>query len=161
MFGRNIEEDAINDLLVLLEHLPVHDGVQEGLSRLKDEDLTLVALTNAPAQTISKRMEPTGLISYFDAVLSAEAARKYKPAAEVYAWAVRQMGAEASACLMVTTHGWDIAGASNAGMKTAYLSQTKRLLYPLAPQPDFYCRNLEDLAEQLRAVAEKTDSTTF
>lgn len=154
MLGKNIEESAANDLLVLLEHLPVHDGVQEGLSRLKDEGFVLAALTNAPASLVKNRMEFTGLISYFDAVLSAEEVKKYKPAGEVYLWALKKMGALPETSLMVTTHGWDIAGASQAGMRTAYLKQQNRMLYPLSPDPDLSCRSLEDLAMQLAEMNE-------
>lgn len=157
MLGRPVEESAINDLLLLLEHLPVHDGVAEGLSRLKDEGFSLAALTNAPLAIVSRRMEFTGMISYFDAVLSAEAVKKYKPAKEVYQWALQQMEATAENALVVTTHGWDIAGAHNAGMKTAYLKQQKRMLYPLAPQPHFVCHNLDELATLLTGVEKKEE----
>lgn len=149
MVGRSLEESAINDLLVLLEHLPVHDGVPEGLSRLKDEGFLLAALTNAPLSIVRNRMEFTGLISYFDNVLSAEAVRKYKPAKEVYQWALQQMDTTAENALLASTHGWDIAGAQNAGMKTAYIKQRNRMLYPLAGQPDFTCYNLQELADKL------------
>jgi 2-haloacid dehalogenase len=152
MLGRPVEESAINDLLLLLEHLPVHDGVPEGLSRLKDEGFSLAALTNAPLSIVRNRMEFTGMISYFDAVLSSEAVKKYKPAKEVYQWALEQMDATAENALVVTTHGWDIAGAANAGIKTAYVRQQKRMLYPLAPTPDIVCQNLDELATHLTGV---------
>lgn len=50
---------------------------------------------------------------------------------------------------MVSAHGWDIAGASNAGMKTAYIKLPKSSLYPLTPKPGYICLNLEDLNEKL------------
>lgn len=149
MFGRSLEDNAVNDLLRLLEHLPVHDGVQEGLSRLKDAGFLLVALTNAPLAIVQNRMEFTGLISYFDNILSAETVKKYKPAKEVYQWALQKMSATAENALLATTHGWDISGAQNVGLKTAYIKQPRRMLYPLAPVPDFVCNNLEELAELL------------
>jgi 2-haloacid dehalogenase len=51
--------------------------------------------------------------------------------------------------MMVTAHIWDIAGAANAGMKTAFLERDKQLFYPLAPQPDIVCHTIPELASLL------------
>lgn len=151
--GREIGEQDINDVLELLKHLPVHEGVQEGLSQLNDAGYRIAALTNSPEKTVTERMERTGLISYFEKVMSAEQVKKYKPSIAVYKWAVAQMGVQASDVLLVSAHGWDLAGAVNAGMQTAYLKQSKQMLYPLAPKPDYTCANLPELADQLNNKA--------
>lgn len=161
MLGHHVEESAVNDLFQLLEHLPVHDGVPEGLSRLKDDGFVVAALTNAPSAIVQNRMEFSGLISYFDKVLSTETVKKYKPAPSVYEWALKQMDVKAEDALLVSTHGWDIAGAYNVGMKAAYLKHPRRMLYPLAPQPAFVCESLEELAKQLSAVAVKDSDRGF
>jgi 2-haloacid dehalogenase len=150
--GTRIGDDEVNEVLDLLRQLPVHDGVQGGLSQLRDQGYKLAALTNSPEQTVLDRMEPTGLISYFEMVLSAEHVRKYKPCIEVYEWAAKKLDASVEDVLMVSTHGWDITGAANAGMRTAYIQNDREMLYPLAPQPDFNCRNLADLVAQLNAL---------
>lgn len=153
--GKTVSEHGINDVLELLKHLPVHNGVPQGLSRLNDIDFRVAALSNAPEQTVRHRMERTGLISFFENVLSAEHVEKYKPSVEVYRWAARQMQAEPSEVLLVSAHGWDIAGAANASMQTAYIRQGRQMLYPLAPKPNLTCVNLEDLADQLETVRER------
>src|SRR5689334_4912297 len=84
MLGRNISDDQVDDVLETLKHLPVHDGVQKGLSRLKDMGFRIAALTNSPEKTMRERMEPSGLISFFEMVLSAESIKKYKPCTDVY-----------------------------------------------------------------------------
>jgi 2-haloacid dehalogenase len=94
-------------------------------------------------------MEPTGLISYFEMVLTAEQVKSYKPCKEVYQWAAEKMKEVPENILVVSAHSWDIAGAGNAGMRTAYLKQNKEMLYPLGPAPDFICSSLHDLANQL------------
>ena len=57
---------------------------------------------------------------------------------------------------MVTSHGWDIAGAANAGLKTAYLNG-KQIPYPLAPKPDYTGNNIIEIAHQLEEVTQGTD----
>lgn len=148
--GTSVDKESMNSVLELLKHLPVNDGVQEGLSALNQLDLRVAALTNSPESTVTERMERTGLISYFERVFSAEKVKKYKPCREVYEWAAKELGVSCNKILLVSAHGWDIAGGANAGMKTAYLQQNKQMLYPLAPAPDYTIKNLEQLAEQLR-----------
>ena len=149
MMKKDIDDHDIEQVLELLTQLPVHEGVEHGLSSLNDLGLRLVALTNSPEATVTERMNRTGLVSYFEAVLSAELVGKYKPSLEVYTWALKQLQVEPADVVLVSTHGWDLAGAQNAGMRTAYIRQRKQMLYPLAPVPDFICDNLNDLAEQL------------
>jgi len=106
-------------------------------------------LTNAPEHIVRDRMERTGFISYFETVLCAEHIKKYKPCPEIYQWAANTLQVETKDILMVTAHGWDITGAANAGMQTAYVKQGTQMLYPLAPEPDIVCNNLDDLCSQL------------
>ena len=147
--GANINDDDIDSILKLLHHLPLHEGVQKGLSILNNHGFRIAALTNSPEKTVTQRMESTGLISYFEMVLSAEHVKKYKPCIEVYEWAANKLELEIQKILLVSSHGWDIAGGANAGMQTAYVRQSKSMLYPLAPQPTIICQNLVDLANQL------------
>jgi 2-haloacid dehalogenase len=151
--GNAVDENEVQNILALLKHLPLHEGVEEGLSALSDHGFRIAALTNSPEVTLRERMELTGLISYFEMVLSAEHVKKYKPCIEVYEWAVKQLGLEANNILLVSAHGWDIAGASNAGMQTAYLEQSSQMLYPLAPTPTYTIRNLTDLASQMKVFS--------
>ena len=151
--GRSISGFDIDNVLEMLKHLPVHDGVQQGLSALNDAGYRIAALTNSPEMVVRERMERTGLISYFECVLSAEHVRKYKPSMEVYRWAAKKMDAKEKDMLFVSAHGWDIAGADNAGMETAFLQHDEEMLYPLAPKPRFICKSLSDLAGQLKSFS--------
>ena len=146
----SVTDDEINAVFELMKHLPVKEGVQEGLSGIADQGFRIAALTNSPASLVLQRMEQSGLISYFEEVLSAESIRKYKPSVEVYRWAGHKLATPASDILMVSAHGWDILGAGNAGFRTAYIRQPHQLLYPLAPTPAFSCTDLVDLSEQLK-----------
>lgn len=153
--GRTIQEEDVDFVLELLKHLPVHEGVQEGLSELNDLGFRIAALTNSPVDVVYERMQPTGLISYFEHVFSAEQVKKYKPCLEVYEWAVKKLGVDKKEILLVSAHGWDLAGADKAGLQTVYLKQNRQMLYPLTPKPNMICQNLKDLAAQLRNYADK------
>lgn len=149
LLGATVSTDDINGVLKLLQHLPVHDGVQEGLSHLTKDGYRIAALTNSPCKMVLNRMELTGLVSYFEMVLSAEEIKKYKPCLEVYEWASQKLDVPVHKILMASSHGWDIAGGANAGMQTAFIKQSGQMLYPLAPKPAFICNDLTNLADQL------------
>lgn len=152
LLSKQIADHDIDNVLDLLKHLPVHSDVQDGLSKLNDQGFYIAALTNSPEKTVSERMERTGLISYFKKVLSAEHIRKYKPDLKVYQWAAAQVDARPAEIVMISAHGWDLAGATNAGMRTGYLKRTEKMQYPLAPSPNFTGKNLPELAEKLGAI---------
>jgi len=153
MMDEKISPDQLTEILELMKHLPVQDGVQRGLSGLSDHGFRIAALTNSPEQIVTERMKKSGLISYFEQVFSAEKIRKYKPASEVYLWASHQLKLNTGQILLVSSHSWDIAGAENAGMRTAFLHKRKQMLYPLAPSPNFTCKSLADLCEQLALLS--------
>jgi 2-haloacid dehalogenase len=111
-----------------------------------------MALTNAPEKLVFERMERTGLVSYFDEVLSAETVKKYKPDKTVYQWAAEKIKSDVSEILLITAHGWDIAGAANAGMKTAFLKRHKEFLFPLSPEPDLTGNQLSELVSVLTTL---------
>lgn len=59
----------------------------------------------------------------FDCVLSAELARAYKPAPEAYQTAARLLGVEAAELMLVAAHPWDLEGAREAGLRTAFVDR--------------------------------------
>lgn len=152
LFSIPIDDAKISGVLDLLPHLPVHVDVQEGLSQLNDQGFYVAALTNSPEKIVWERMERTGLISYFKKILSAEHIRKYKPDLKVYQWAANEISAHPRDIIMISAHSWDLAGAANAGMQTAYLKRVEKMHYPLAPPPDYTGKTLTELAEQLEII---------
>ena len=68
-------------------------------------------------------MEHSRLAGFFEAMLSVEEVGLYKPHAHVYRWAARKLGVGVAECLLVAAHGWDVAGASWAGMRTAFVAR--------------------------------------
>jgi 2-haloacid dehalogenase len=148
-FDVSYTDESMDKVLELMEHLPLKENAQDGLSLFQDYNYKLAALTNFSSALVSGRMERTGLVSYFDKIISAEEVKKYKPAIESYQYAAKKGGHEAHEVLVVSTHGWDVAGASKAGMKTAFIETGGEYLYPLAPKPDYIAKDLASLAKQV------------
>ena len=152
LVGRTVTDNQASAALELLKHVPLHEEVREELSHLRDMGFHLAALTNASENIVAERMERTGLVSYFEKLLTADMLGTYKPCKEVYLWAANELGSKPEETLMISSHSWDIAGAANAGLQTAYISRDKSSLYSLAPEPDLSAASFSDLTAQLEAT---------
>lgn len=147
--GHSVTDQMNEDIMLLMKHAPLHEAVEEGLSKLNDQGYRLAALTNASVSIIKERMDATGLVSYFEFVISAEQIKKYKPSRESYEAVSKKAGLAPSEILVATSRGWDLCGAVNAGMRTVFIQHGHRNLYPLAPEPIMKAKNLVELAQQL------------
>lgn len=147
-----VSDSEIESSLDILRYLPVHEEVQPTLSAIRDLDIRIAALTNIPKSVVKERMETTGLVSYFEIVMSADEIQKYKPSKNVYKWASEKVNLPPEEILMVTSHGWDVAGAENAGMQTAYKRQTRQLLYSLSNAPTLEIDHLSQLIDILQRL---------
>ncbi len=132
-----------------LRSLPPHPDVRDGLRALKDKGYTLVSLTNSSNQGVYTQFKNADLLSYFDERLSVEDINLYKPDTRTYKWAIEKMGIEPEDAMLVAAHGWDIAGAKQAGWQAAFIARPGKVLYPLAIAPDTVVSGLDELVSQL------------
>lgn len=116
-------DDAARRRLVRAWHrLPAWEDAVDGLSRLRHRYVT-AALSNGGFALLTHLVKSAGLP--FDAVLSAELARAYKPAPQVYLTAARLLDVDPARMLLVAAHAWDIDGARGAGLRTAFLERPR------------------------------------
>jgi len=135
----------------VLRSLPAHPDVPGGLTRLREAGFTLVALTNSPLATAEAQLRNAGLRDHFAAVFSAEQAGVLKPAAAPYRTVLdANPGQDA---IMIAAHGWDIAGAHAAGLRTAFVARPGQHQLPGGPAADFSVPDIEALATKLIETA--------
>ena len=145
------ERNAINAVWTKLDPWP--DSVV-GLARLASR-YTLTTLSNAGMAAVISVVKHAGLP--FDAVLTAELARSYKPAPAVYQLAVDYLGLPPSEIMMVACHKYDLHAAKAFGMKTAFVARPLEFgsggSPDCVPDPgfDINARDFSDLADQLWA----------
>ncbi len=109
------ERDEMN--LVWGDMIPWKDSVP-GLTRMRKR-FTLTALSNAGMPTVVHIVK-TGHLP-FDAVLTGQLARSFKPSPDVYRLAVDNLGFDRSEIMMVATHKYDLKGAKAFGFRTAFI----------------------------------------
>ena len=147
--GIDLSEDAARSAVAPMRSLPPHPEVIPALTELRAAGFRLVTLTNSSKAAVADQIKNAGLSDFFEALLSVEDVGKYKPHADVYRWAAGRVGANVSECLLVAAHGWDVAGAKWAGMRTAFVTRPGQQVFPLGPAIDITVPTLAELPDEL------------
>ena len=147
----DVDEKKKKAVLATLKELPAYPDVPKGLQLLKDNGFRLITLTNSPSATLIAQLQHAKLTEYFEATLSIDTIKKYKPAVETYIWATKQLSVTVTGAILIAAHGWDIAGALQAGMQAAFIEREGQSLYPLAHKPQFTGKNLIEVSKSIIA----------
>jgi 2-haloacid dehalogenase len=136
--------DAVVDRL---SSLPPFEDVRAGLDALSGRRLAV--LSNGTHDGIAALVGGAGIADRFEHLLSADQVERYKPSAEVYGLAPRAFQTRADRVLMVSSNEWDVAGASWAGLLTAWLGRGREPSWLLGVEPDLVLGSLPELAAAL------------
>jgi 2-haloacid dehalogenase len=119
-------------------------GAEEATAQFAEAGWRLVTLTNGSEDSTRALLRRAGIEGRFDEVLSCDAIGKTKPHPDVYRMA--QEGAEGETW-MVAAHGWDIAGAARAGLRTAWVSAVEGEYLSVYPRPDVTASDISAAAK--------------
>lgn len=150
--GDGLDEAAAGSIMSTLKSLDVHPDVVPGIEALSSL-AELVTLSNGSASVAEKLLSGAGVRERFRALLSVDDAPAWKPARSAYAYAAAECGRPAAQMLLVAVHPWDIHGAHEAGLRTAWLNRTGAQYPGYFAQPDLEAADLPSLAEQLAGAS--------
>ncbi|QDV69453.1 Haloacetate dehalogenase H-2 [Rosistilla carotiformis] len=142
-------EEAKTSIVTPLRSLPPHGDVLAAITALSKAGYTIVSLTNSSAKGVETQFQNAGLTELFEKRYTVESLKKYKPHPDTYRMVLKDLGVQPEQVLMVAAHAWDIAGATNAGLQTAFVARPGKALYPLAPKPDYVVKDLTELVQAL------------
>jgi 2-haloacid dehalogenase len=149
--GLDLALDDRQRLVAAWHRLDPWPDVREGLEALRRERV-VTALSNGHIALLVDLARHGDL--RFDGLVSAEFARVYKPAPEVYLTAVRLLGLDPDELMLVAAHPLDLKGARGAGLRTAFIDRP--LEYGPGsppredPDADLSVADLHELAERIR-----------
>jgi 2-haloacid dehalogenase len=115
------------------------------LTQLEARGLRLAFLSNFTPAMLKGCIEASGVGHLFDAALSADAAKSYKPDARVYRLGVEALGLPREEILFVAFAGWDAVGAKVFGYPTFWVDRLGLPPERLDVAPDATGANLTDL----------------
>lgn len=141
---RATDRDAI---LSAYEELDPFDDAEPALDRLAETEADLAILSNGDPEMLRTLAANTGIADYFDAIVSADEVATFKPHPSVYENAADRLGHPLEECQLVSANAWDVAGAAQAGMATAWINRHNEPAERVGGPPEVAVGSLTDLLE--------------
>ena len=143
--GLALSPERRDELMAEYRRLALFPDVRGTLGKLPGKK---AILSNGSPDMLAPLVAQSGLP--FDAVLSVDELKVYKPAPAVYALAVERLGVAAGRTGFVSSNCWDALGAKAFGFTVFWINRTGAPLDRLGPKPDAVLKTLGDLPEVLR-----------
>jgi 2-haloacid dehalogenase len=105
------------------ERLMPFADVRPALDALAAGGIPLAVLSNGTPEMLEAVFIAAGLRDRFAALLSVDAARRYKTAPEAYRIALDRFGGVPGDFVLVSSNGWDVAGAAHFGFRTFWVNR--------------------------------------
>ena len=148
--GAEISEEDRREILGGLRDLPPHPEVPDSLDRLREAGFRVATLTNSTQEVAEAQIENAGLTDRFEKILSADTAKRLKPAPAPYRMAARTLGVPERGMRLVAAHAWDVAGALRAGCAAAFVA--RQPFDPLVERPDVFGADLAEVVDDIIAA---------
>ncbi len=124
---KKLDRIVYKGLAPYFNHIPCYKNVPETFKKLKEAGLKIALLSDFPPE---QKGEIWGIKKYCDVILGTEALGALKPDSYSFIKMAEQLGVEPSKILYVgNSYKYDVVGAHNAGMKTAYLLPLRYRLF--------------------------------
>ncbi len=139
--GLKIDKDAKQALLGEYRKLALFPDVFRSLGRFSGRKLAI--LSNGSPDMLDPLVAQSGLS--FDAVLSVDELKVYKPAPEVYQLAVDRLKTPKEQIGFVSSNGWDALGAKSFGLTVYWINRAGAPVDRLGFQPDRIVQSLDEI----------------
>ena len=122
-------------LLELYWTLSAYPEVLGVLKSLKAAGFYTSILSNGSLAMIEGAVKSAGIGEYLDAILSVDDVGVFKPNSKVYQMVPDRFACAADEVLLVSSNGWDVAGASGFGFKTLWVNRASEPVDRLPHRP--------------------------
>lgn len=144
-----LADDAVPRVGAALAAITPYPDVVAGLESLRAAGWKTMPLTNSSLAGVTAQVEGNGLVHLFDEILSVDMVQRFKPHPAPYEYALEVGGANPENTWLVACHDWDLAGARNVGLRTAYVRRPNMDYAESYPQPDLSVNDFVELAAAL------------
>ena len=144
--AHGVDDAALRDnLLNAYLTLDCYPEVPRVLNALKEAGLKTAILSNGSPMMLEAAVESAGLGGMFDAVLSVDELRVYKPSAEVYQLAMDALEVGRGQVSFQSSNAWDAAAAATFGFRVAWCNRFGQARERLPDAPDVEIGTLDEL----------------
>jgi 2-haloacid dehalogenase len=143
-------KEHINKVINEFSQLDVHEDVKESVKLLYKYNIKIVTLTNGSKENTLKLLQKNKLSKYIKRCFSIDEIKLWKPNKKTYLYVCKEMRILPSNTLMIAAHSWDVTGAKNAGLKTAYITRYEKKLSTIHPKPDIIKKDCLSIIKQIK-----------
>lgn len=104
---------------------------------------------NETLLNMNLQLKNSGIISLIDNYYSVDMVKKYKPFDLIYKEVINREQLLPSEVFMIACHDWDLFGAKEIELKTAYIKRKKEIFNPYYPKADLEDKDLYLLAKKI------------
>jgi 2-haloacid dehalogenase len=134
-------------LLEAYLHLEPWPDTTNALQMLKNAGVRIITITNFTPTMLRANAERAALTGYFEALVSTDALRLYKPDPRAYQLGMNQLHLEKREILFAAFGGWDAAGAKSFGYPTFWVNRFNQPFEELGVRPDKTSPTLDALLD--------------
>jgi 2-haloacid dehalogenase len=141
---------AATEEALLQEYLQLkpYPEVVAAIAALGDRPLAI--LSNGSPAMLDPLVANAGLTRHFDAVISVDRLRIYKPHPSVYQLAVDELRVSRERIAFISSNFWDVSGATAFGFRTYWINRSNAHRDELGFQPFAVLTGLDQLVTTLR-----------
>jgi 2-haloacid dehalogenase len=141
--GSALREQLLNSYLILNAYPEVTDA----LKRLRSSGIKLAILSNGTPTMLAKAAAHAGIDHLFDAVLSVEEVKVYKPHPSVYRLACEHLHLAPEQICFISSNGWDAYSAKAFGFRVVWCNRSGQSAEQIPQTPDAPIDTLAELPE--------------
>ncbi|MGA2415693.1 MAG: haloacid dehalogenase type II [Candidatus Sulfotelmatobacter sp.] len=143
-----VEDAALRvRLMNLYLTLDAYPEVPATLKRLKQAGMKLAMLSNGTPAMLEAAAGNAGIADWFDAVLSVEEVKVYKPHPSVYQLACDRLGTAAERTCFLSSNGWDAYSAKAFGLRVVWCNRQGQAPERIPETPDAQVSTLAELPD--------------
>ncbi|MGM0913461.1 MAG: haloacid dehalogenase type II [Pseudomonadota bacterium] len=145
-----LSETDRDHLMQVYARLPAFPEAADALRRFNAAGVTCVAFSNGTEPAVEGLLEQAGIRGHFEAVISVDEVKRFKPDPAVYAHLRYRLESEPGDTWLISSNPFDVIGARHAGLHAAWVRRSPEAPFdPWGIEPDLTVSDLEVLAERL------------
>jgi 2-haloacid dehalogenase len=150
MLGLDLSAEKRQRLMRAYLDLRAWPDALPALRALKAAGIRMAFLSNLTPAMLDAAVKNAALDNIFEAHLSTDRVRAYKPDPRAYQMGIEAFGLEREEIAFAASAGWDAAGAKWFGYRTIWINRMKLPVEELSIAPDAIGGNLNDLVSFVR-----------
>jgi pyrophosphatase PpaX len=134
-----------HQMMIYQDHLRLFDGIEKALEKLKAKKKRCAVVTSRMKNTLELFLRETGILQYFDILVTPESTAKHKPDPEPALRAAELLGCACADSVFVGDALFDMECGQKAGMATAFVSWSAVAMSSLTTVPTYIVKHPKEL----------------